>query len=679
MELDKLNIATRTTNALKKKGIFTTKDLIEFTPRKYHKYGLAKEIWQCQEGEYEAVICKQLSVEKKRMNVKNKNYLMFKFQNITNNKTFNVMLFYNVFLFPKYYLNNGKTMVICGRIKFDDVYGHSIDDISTMVEAENYKPFYHSIYSNITGVSDENLKNLRDKFIYMAPELLEKEIVNEANLMPYKEAMKTLHYPQNDLELEKAKERLRFNDLFYFALSLKANSYDTPFETRKTFNTWEKAQKFVASLPFELTKGEGGQAEVLNEIFVNAKNGIRNNILLQGDVGCGKTIVAATLMVYAEENGYQSVLMAPRGVLARQHYDEISSYADKLGIKCAFLHSDLKAKERKELLKGIENGEIKFIIGTHSCISKDVKYKNLGAVITDEEHLFGVKQKEALIEKAKEGVHSLSMSATPIPRTMASVIYGDQKEIKIISKKPAGRKEIITKAYADRKEIFAKILEETQKGHQAYVVCPAIEDNPNTDLVSIEAIENEYKAFFEPLGVRVGIVNGKMKAEDAKAIIDDFKSNEVHILIATTVIEVGVNVPNATTIAIEQANNFGLASLHQLRGRVGRCDLQSYCMLLCDDINNERIKVMCETNDGFKIAQADLEQRGTGDLIGTAQSGVNKYVEEMLNNANLFTKVESLVNKYSELNYGNILKYEYEEHLRLEDEYNGKKNLNNKC
>lgn len=679
MELDKLNIATRTTNALKKKGIFTTKDLIEFTPRKYHKYGLAKEIWQCQEGEYEAVICKQLSVEKKRMNVKNKNYLMFKFQNITNNKTFNVMLFYNVFLFPKYYLNNGKTMVICGRIKFDDVYGHSIDDISTMMEAENYKPFYHSIYSNIAGVSDENLKNLRDKFIYMAPELLEKEIVNEANLMPYKEAIKTLHYPQNDLELEKAKERLRFNDLFYFALSLKANSYDTPFETRKTFNTWEKAQKFVASLPFELTKGEGGQAEVLNEIFVNAKNGIRNNILLQGDVGCGKTIVAAALMVYAEENGYQSVLMAPRGVLARQHYDEISSYADKLGIKCAFLHSDLKTKERKELLKGIENGEIKFIIGTHSCISKDVKYKNLGAVITDEEHLFGVKQKEALIEKAKEGVHSLSMSATPIPRTMASVIYGDQKEIKIISKKPAGRKEIITKAYADRKEIFAKILEETQKVHQAYVVCPAIEDNPNTDLVSIEAIENEYKAFFEPLGVRVGIVNGKMKAEDAKAVIDDFKSNEVHILIATTVIEVGVNVPNATTIAIEQANNFGLASLHQLRGRVGRCDLQSYCMLLCDDINNERIKVMCETNDGFKIAQADLEQRGTGDLIGTAQSGVNKYVEEMLNNANLFTKVESLVNKYSELNYGNILKYEYEEHLRLEDEYNGKKNLNNKC
>lgn len=673
MELDKLNIATRATNALKKKGIFTTKDLIEFTPRKYHKYGLAKEIWQCQEGEYEAVICKQLSVEKKRMNIKNKNYLMFKFQNITNNKTFNVMLFYNVFLFPKYYLNNGKTMVICGRIKFDDVYGHSIDDISTIIEAENYKPFYHSIYSNITGVSDENLKNLRDKFIYMAPELLEKEIVNEANLMPYKEAIETLHYPQNDLELEKAKERLRFNDLFYFALSLKANSYDTPFETRKTFKTWEKAQKFVASLPFELTKGEGGQAEVLNEIFVNAKNGIRNNILLQGDVGCGKTIVAAALMVYAEENGYQSVLMAPRGVLARQHYDEISSYADKLGIKCAFLHSDLKTKERKELLKGIESGEIKFIIGTHSCISKDVKYKNLGAVITDEEHLFGVKQKEALIEKAKEGVHSLSMSATPIPRTMASVIYGDQKEIKIISKKPAGRKEIITKAYTDRKEIFAKILEETQKGHQAYVVCPAIEDNPNTDLVSIEAIENEYKAFFEPLGVRVGIVNGKMKAEDAKAVIDDFKSNEVHILIATTVIEVGVNVPNATTIAIEQANNFGLASLHQLRGRVGRCDLQSYCMLLCDDINNERIKVMCETNDGFKIAQADLEQRGTGDLIGTAQSGVNKYVEEMLNNANLFTKVESLVNKYSELNYGNVLKYEYEEHLRLEDEYNNKK------
>lgn len=673
MNLKNINIPTRTINALSKKNIFTTKDLVEFIPRKYQKYGKPREIWSCQEGEYCPVLCRQISVVKNQMKSRNKNYLLFRFENLSNGQQFKVSLFYNVFKLAQYALNNGEQMVICGRVRFDDVYGPSIDDISAMIRAENYKPFYFSTYSDVKGVSDENLKNMRDNFIYMAPELLEKEIVQEANIMPYKQALENIHYPENDEMLERAKYRLRFNDMFYFASSLNANKADTPNTTNKVFKTWDKAQKFVSSLPFKLTEGQGSQKEVLNEIFINAKNGKRNNILLQGDVGCGKTIVAATLMVYAEENGYQSVLMAPRGVLARQHYEEIKGYAESLDIKCAFLHSDLKTKERKELLEGIKTGDIKFIVGTHSCISKDVKYANLGAVITDEEHLFGVEQKKALLEKAKDGAHQLSMSATPIPRTMATVMYGDQKEIKIISKKPAGRKEIITNAYIDRKDVFNLMLNEIKNGHQAYVVCPAIEDNPNADLISIETVEKEYKSFFNSQGISVGIVNGKMKAEESKSVIDKFKNNEIQILIATTVIEVGVNVPNATVITIEQANNFGLASLHQLRGRVGRSDIQSYCALLCDDQENERIQVMCQTNDGFKIAEADLKQRGSGDLIGTAQSGANKYVEDMLNNPELFIKAESLVKKYESKNYGRFLMAEYEEHLRMSEEYNKKK------
>ena len=280
--------------------------------------------------------------------------------------------------------------------------------------------------------------------------------------------------------------------------------------------------------------------------------------------------MAAALMVYSEENGYQSVMMAPRGVLARQHYEEIKGYADELGIRCVFLQSDMRQKERRDILKEIASGEAQFIIGTHSCIAKDVKYKNLGAVITDEEHLFGVNQKKALLEKAKSGVHSLSMSATPIPRTMATVIYGNQKEIMVISQKPAGRRPIQTNAYTDRSQVFARMEEEIQKGHQCYVVCPAIEDNDKTDLISIERVEKDYRDHFEPKGIRVGIVNGKMKAEEAKKVIADYVENQYQILISTTVIEVGVNVPNATVMVIEQADRFGLASLHQLRGRVGR-------------------------------------------------------------------------------------------------------------
>lgn len=672
MDLKQLEVPTRTINALKKKDIFTVKDFVEFTPRKYHSYSNPKDIWDCEEGEYEAISCIQINVQKKRMNTRKKNYLMFILKSPKYNKTFLVSMFYDVFKFPQFLKNNDKHIVICGRVKFDDQYGPSIDDISKIFLFENYKPFYHSIYTDIKGVSDEKIENMRNNYIEMIPEMLEQEIINKAEVMPYKDAIRAIHYPTSDLEIEKAEERLRFNDLYYFAKSLNEHQVDLPLSTTKRFKIWEKAQSFVANLPFKLTSGTGGQTDVLNKIFLNAKNGIRNNILLQGDVGCGKTIVAATLMVYAEENGYQSVLMAPRGVLAKQHYEEIKEYAEALGIKCAFLHSNLKAKERKELLKEIKSGEIKFIVGTHSCIAKDVAYKNLGAVITDEEHLFGVKQKDALLEKAKDGVHSLSMSATPIPRTMASVMYGKQKEIMIISKKPAGRKEIITNAYTNKSTLFELMLNEIKKGHQCYVVCPAIEDNPKAELVSIESVEKEYRAFFETKGIKVNVVNGQMDPKDAEKSVDEFKENIAQILIATTVIEVGVNVPNATVIAIEQANNFGLASLHQLRGRVGRSDIQSYCALLCGDPENERIKVMCNTNDGFKIAEADLSIRGSGDLIGTAQSGENKYVEEMLNYPEEYLKADEIAKKFAETNYGMFLMAEYKEHLMLSEEYNKK-------
>lgn len=258
------------------------------------------------------------------------------------------------------------------------------------------------------------------------------------------------------------------------------------------------------------------------------------------------------------------------------------------------------------------------------------------------------------------------MSATPIPRTMASVLYGDQKEIRIISQKPAGRLPIITTGEQQREKAFARMEEQINLGHQCYVVCPAIEDNEKSDLTSIEAVEGIYRSYFEPKGVKISIVNGKMKKEDVEANIADFVANKSQILISTTVIEVGVNVPNSTVMVIEQADRFGLATLHQLRGRVGRNSLQSYCVLICEDEKNSRVQVMCDTNDGFKIAEADLEQRGSGDLLGTSQSGANKYVEKMLDNPQMFATTGRVADFCKQNGYGKFLIQQYREHLELD-------------
>ncbi len=330
--------------------------------------------------------------------------------------------------------------------------------------------------------------------------------------------------------------------------------------------------------------------------------------------------------------------MAPRGVLAIQHYDELKKYADTLGINIAFLRSGMNARERREVLNGISSGEIPFIVGTHSCLSDDVIYKNLGTIITDEEHLFGVKQKEQLEKKAGEGVHMLSMSATPIPRTLATIIFGKSKEILTIKTMPKGRLPIKTISETGHSKSFAMLEHEIKNGHQAYVVCPAIENKEDTDIVSIEEMEIIYRNYFVKRRIEVGILNGKMKKDEIEAIIKDFVDGKIQILLSTTVVEVGVNVPNATVMVIEQADRFGLASLHQLRGRVGRNNYQSYCILVTDAIDNPRIRIMCETTDGFRIAEEDLKLRGTGNLIGVEQAGFNKYVEEMIMYPDLYKK-----------------------------------------
>ena len=667
MDLKRLNISEKTLAALNKKHLFTVRDFLEFFPRKAIRYGKPLDIQQAN-GSC-AILGKQVSVQKKRM-ATGKTYLVFYFKGSVDYK---VVLFNNVFLLNMYLSFSGKDVVVCGEQKYDE-YGYSIVNVTGIYLANQYQPHVHTIYGSLKDADENELKKMRENFMLMQPEIVEPHIV--VGFMPYRIALQTLHEPQNKEAEQEAKKRILLNDLLYFNLSLKSNMVETPRNTLLKYNQWSLTQSFIKSLPFSLTSGQGGQAAVLNELFINARNGIRNNILLQGDVGCGKTIVAAAMMFYSAENGYQSVLMAPKEILARQHYEEILEYANRFGLTCVFLHSKLLKKERDEILKRIATGEINFIIGTHSCISNDVKYHNLGTVITDEEHLFGVEQKELIVKKARDGVHSISMSATPIPRTMANVLYGQSKEIKLITQKPAGRLPIITKASSDHNEVFDLIKNQVRNGHQCYVVCPAIDDNENTDIVSIEQMHKMYNQYFAPLGIGVGVVNGKMKSADTTRIISSFADVNDHscdILLSTTVIEVGVNIPSATVMVVEQANRFGLATLHQLRGRVGRSSYQSYCYLIAEETDNERLQTMVATNDGFKIAEADLRQRGTGDLIGQNQSGINKFVEEMLDNPELFQQAAKLAEECIKKNIGNFLVAEYKEHEELEELYKDKK------
>ena len=326
--------------------------------------------------------------------------------------------------------------------------------------------------------------------------------------------------------------------------------------------------------------------------------------------------------------------MAPTQVLAKQHYDEMSSLMEQIGYRVAYLHSGMKAKEKRDILADIHSGAIQMIVGTQAVISGTVEYSRLGLTIVDEEHRFGVDQRSTLASKAKDGVHAITMSATPIPRTLAHVIYGDTVQLLTIRTMPNGRKPVITAMSTGRDKIYRFIIKQSRLKHQAYAVCPMIDKNDDMEGVkSVEEVSAEYRAALEPYGVKVATLTGRNSAQETEDTITAFKNGEIDVLVSTTVIEVGVNVPTATAIIIHNADRFGLSQLHQLRGRVGRSQLQSYCVLECENPTEEgkqRLNAMCSTTDGFAIAEADLKIRGAGDFIGTKQSGDNKYMSLML-------------------------------------------------
>jgi len=547
-----------------------------------------------------------------------RNFNKLQFRCTHNNKSMYAVIFNRAFLRP--HIKIGNTITLVG--KYDKKKNTFIcDDIKlTALSKKEIVPIYHTNKnikaSEMRKIIDNALMDTKKVFKYIPDSFIDKY-----NFVSKLEALRMIHMPRTFEEIKKSSLYFKYEELFLFMFKINYMKKDNKnlLKEKKIIDKNE-IDKFVKSLPFILTDS---QNEALNLIINDLKSTKKMNRLVLGDVGSGKTIISFIAMYANSLAGYQSVLMAPTEVLARQHFESAMNYFRTNNLNIALLVGSMTKKEKDNVKNKLINGDIDILIGTHAIIEESVIFYRLGLVITDEQHRFGVKQREILKSKG-EVPDALYMSATPIPRTYALTLYGDL-DVSFIKEKPSGRKEIITKIkkYSDLKEVLTHILQEIKNGHQVYVVASLIDDNEELDLKSIETLKEKFNLAYKNV-IPIEILHGKLKQKEKDEIMTRFKNNETKILISTTVIEVGVDVKNATIMVIFDASRFGLATLHQLRGRVGRNSFDSYCYLISDN-EIERLKVLEESNDGFYIAERDLELRGAGDLFGIRQSGVKNF------------------------------------------------------
>lgn len=492
---------------------------------------------------------------------------------------------------------------------------------------------------------------------YLLYENMPNEFLKKEKIIGRKEAMLNIHFPENEAKKEEAQKRFMFEEILLLEMGILQSRFQSEKNNKNVYKLEDKknlVSKFIKSLPYELTKA---QKTVITEIYKELKAGKIVNRLIQGDVGSGKTIVSFVILLYMIENGYQGAIMAPTEILSIQHYLGIIDEFSKLDIRVELLTASVKGKKREKLLNEIKEGLVDIIIGTHSLIEEDVVFKNLGLIVIDEQHKFGVRQRKLLRDKGNLA-NLIVMSATPIPRSLALTIYGDL-DVSIIDELPSGRSPIKTKWIKDeieKQKMYDFIDRMIEKGRQVYIVSPLIEESETLNVKSAQETFEEYKDIFP--NRRIDIIHGRQKYKEKQEVMEKFKNHEIDILVSTTVIEVGVNVPNATVIAIRDAQRFGLSSLHQLRGRVGRGSHKSYCFLESktnNEVSVKRLEVMEKTTDGFKIAEEDLKLRNSGEILGIKQSGVSDMVfTDIVRNVKEIKKVHDFVIWYLEKNNGQI-------------------------
>lgn len=637
MLLEEAGVAKRTVTALNKKKVYTVDDLLRCIPRKYLDY---REIVPFSDavGKDCAIAGYIQSAGKKEGNGRPQQ-IDIDLVEETSGQMVKIYYFGTPYIWEHICKLIHKEVIVCGKIS-NGKFGYSITNPYRISDKELFHGTIVPVYSKMKGVSEDMLKKLIKTYIKDLSDPIEEDVISRAKLFGYKEALQELHYPTDFERIQQARKRLAFNDLLFFSMQLQEDADKIGHDGIK-IDTVEETVNCLDKLPFQLTED---QAVTLNHIRDNMKSGVRTDALIQGDVGCGKTIVAFLSMSMMAENGYQSAIMAPTEILAHQHYEGFCKSFPDLASKAVFLSGSMKAKEKKEALSKIVAGEAMFVIGTHSVISKNVMFYKLGLVITDEEHRFGTEQRDMLMEKGNEGVHIITMSATPIPRSIAAVMYGENKAIYEIKSMPDGRIPVQTAINNNQQKIFDFAEKQLKENRQIYVVCPLVDEaeegSSSKVMDSVQDVYERYRLYFETIGYKTGKLFGKQDNSEKAANIKAFEENKVQILVSTTVVEVGVNVPNASLIIIHNAERFGLATMHQLRGRVGRGGGKSYCILKSDQRDNERLLTMVNTTDGFKIAEEDMKQRGIGDLIGTKQSGKNHNMDLMLSYPNFYKAVK---------------------------------------
>ena len=634
---------------LNKLKIYTLKDLIEYYPRDYEDRSKPKNLYECTDGEevlIEAMPTGRISeMHKGRMTISR---LIVKDQTGTCYITwFNQGYLRDKFQPGRMYRFFGKISNKSGRLEMNSpVY----DEIDQSKNTGKIIPIYPLTYelkqTTLRRIIENGLLEVKGQL----PETLPEYILKENNLWDINNTIERIHFPVEFSDFNKARERLVFEELLTTQLALLKLKNNYEHETDGIqFSKDVYMSDVINILPFKLTKA---QLRVLEEIDKDRESNKPMNRLLQGDVGSGKTVVAMISAYKAVKSGYQATIMAPTAILASQHLESFQGILEKLGIRTELLISSVTKKKKAEILEKLQNGEIDILIGTHAILEENVVFKNLGLVVTDEQHRFGVKQRGTIASKG-QNPDVIAMSATPIPRTLALILYGDL-DISIIDELPPNRKKIET--YAVRKNMEERvnnfIRKQITEGRQAYIVCPLVEENEDMEGLQsvIELAEKYQKETFSEY--KVAYLHGKMKPKEKDEIMERFKNGEIQILIATTVIEVGVNVPNASIMVVENAERFGLAQLHQLRGRVGRGEYQSYCILKYEgnsETIRQRMKVMCDTNDGFIISEKDLELRGSGDFFGTEQHGLPEFkIANLFEDIAVLKKVQRLALKIME-------------------------------